>query len=247
MHYLLNPAYAFILCFMARHCLAAVLHNRYNAKELYTKAHSLGANYQFSPRDGWHTVNVTNSIHTYRRQVEDTPSVETREAKHASSKKSQSNPKSVSKPKQKPKEASGGRFPSVSAAINKALTAMGKVSEVVITWYTGHDLENPSCWANGDWTPSDQAFVGAVTLEGWADRPSCLKFVELCSSPSKCVFVRIVDTCAGCAKGSQHVDLTKGAFQQLASLDDGKLSVKMRHATNPATGIWFADLWGPQK
>lgn len=131
MHYLSGPAYAFILCFMARHCLAAVLHNRYNAREHYTKAHSLRANYHFSLRDGWHTVNVTNSKHNYRRQVEGTPK---RESKHASSEKSQSRSKTVSKSKSKPKSASPSRLPSVSAAIEKALTAVGKVSEVVITW-----------------------------------------------------------------------------------------------------------------
>ncbi len=135
MHYLSNPACALILCFMARQCLAAVLHTRYNARDLYARAHSLGDNYQFDPRDGWYTVNVTNAKHNYRRQVEDTPSVETRESrKHPSSKKAQSKPKSPPKSKSKKKTANGSRLTSVSAAINKALTAIGKTIGVTITW-----------------------------------------------------------------------------------------------------------------
>ncbi len=50
---------------------------------------------------------------------------------------------------------------------------------------------------------------------------------------NRCVFVRVVDTCAGCAKGSKHVDLTKNAFRQLADLDIGTLTVQMRVAKEP--------------
>ena len=57
--------------------------------------------------------------------------------------------------------------------------------------------------------------------------------ISVCSTKNKCVFVRVVDTCAGCAKGSKHVDLTKNAFKQLADLDVGALTVQMRVATEP--------------
>lgn len=57
--------------------------------------------------------------------------------------------------------------------------------------------------------------------------------VSVCNGSSKCIFVRVVDTCAGCKKGSKHVDLTKAAFSQLADLDTGKLTVQMRMATTP--------------
>lgn len=66
----------------------------------------------------------------------------------------------------------------------------------------------------------------------------------VCNGPKKCVFVRKVDTCAGCAPGSKHVDLTKGAFSQLADPDEGVLNVQMRHATDPDE--WYEDLWGPK-
>jgi len=48
-----------------------------------------------------------------------------------------------------------------------------------------------------------------------------------------CIFIRVVDTCAGCEKGSHHVDLTKAAFSTLADLDEGVLTVQMRAATEP--------------
>lgn len=56
---------------------------------------------------------------------------------------------------------------------------------------------------------------------------------SVCNTPKKCVFVRVVDSCAGCKKGSKHVDLTQAAFKELASLDEGLLQVQMRQATDP--------------
>lgn len=47
------------------------------------------------------------------------------------------------------------------------------------------------------------------------------------------MFVRVVDSCAGCAQGSKHVDLTQAAFKELADLDTGIMSVQMRQATDP--------------
>jgi len=55
----------------------------------------------------------------------------------------------------------------------------------------------------------------------------------VCNTPKKCVFVRVVDTCAGCAAGSKHVDLTRAAFGQLADFDEGVLQVQLRPATEP--------------
>lgn len=82
----------------------------------------------------------------------------------------------------------------------------------------------------------------------------------VCHTPQKCVFVRVVDTCAGCAPGTKHIDLTKAPFTELGKLDDGRLPVKFREATEP--DIWsvfhqpvssvviyearFEKLWGPK-
>lgn len=59
------------------------------------------------------------------------------------------------------------------------------------------------------------------------------QLLKVCKSPERCVFVRVVDTCAGCAPGSKHVDLTKAAFGQLASFEEGVLTVQLRGATEP--------------
>ncbi|KAL0949716.1 hypothetical protein HGRIS_009755 [Hohenbuehelia grisea] len=90
----------------------------------------------------------------------------------------------------------------------------------------------------------DEHFVAALTLEGWTNKPKCFQFLELCNGSKNCVFVRIVDTCAGCAKGSKHVDLTRAAFKELAHWDVGILNVKMRVASEP--DVWHEELWGPQ-
>ncbi|TBU58346.1 hypothetical protein BD310DRAFT_819594, partial [Dichomitus squalens] len=140
--------------------------------------------------------------------------------------------------------AAGGLTNNVKKIIN-TIKGIGKQEPVTITWYTGHDLDNPSCWANPNWAPTDKSFAAALTLVGWATKPKCFKFLELCSSPQKCIFVRVVDSCAGCAADSKHVDLTKAAFQSLADLDKGLLTVQMREATDPADG-WLEDLWGPK-
>ncbi|KAI0321824.1 hypothetical protein OF83DRAFT_1168098 [Amylostereum chailletii] len=108
--------------------------------------------------------------------------------------------------------------------------------------YTGHDLKNPSCWTDTEWAPTDDSFACALTLDGWKTKPECFKFIEL--PPKKRVFVRVVDTCAGCAKGSRHVDLTRAAFGQLADYDEGVLTVQMRMATEPDG--WYENLWGPK-
>lgn len=83
----------------------------------------------------------------------------------------------------------------------------------------------------------------------------------VCNGPSKCIFVRVVDTwfvvfsllvseyrltfyhSAGCKKGSKHVDLTKAAFTKLAPLDQGLLNVNMRLSTAPKT--WYVSLSCP--
>jgi expansin (peptidoglycan-binding protein) len=88
-------------------------------------------------------------------------------------------------------------------------------------------------------------------MDGWTDRPKCFKFLEgkplalssdkssriqpVCNTPKKCVFVRVVDTCAGCAPGSKHIDMTRAAFAQLAELDVGVVKVQFRSATDPKT------------
>ncbi|KAG2146728.1 hypothetical protein DEU56DRAFT_978594 [Suillus clintonianus] len=216
----------------------------------YAKAHSLPESRSFDPRDGWEAVNISNLNYKYPASSHKDHSFH--RALRRSSQSNTSASTGTSKYREKSAKTSNtttttgflGTVVQSLASIFAGCIGKGVPQGVTITWYTGHDLENPSCWSNGGWAPTDKSFVGAVTLEGWATRPQCFKFIELCNGKSKCIFARIVDTCAGCAKGSRHVDLTRAAFTELANLDEGVLTVQMRQATDPDN--WDNDLWGPQ-
>ncbi|KAF7331837.1 DPBB-1 domain-containing protein [Mycena kentingensis (nom. inval.)] len=184
------------------------------AKSKYTTAHSLGDSYTFDARDGWQSFNASDLAYKYRR----------------------------AKPNSAPPKNQG--VVSKLLAAFAGLGGIGEANKAIITWYTGHDLENPSCWPNTKWKPTDKSFCCATTLVGWKNKPKCFDFVEVCNGHSKCTFCRIVDTCAGCAKASHHLDMTQAAFTQLASLDEGLLTVQMRPATQPKE--WHEDLWGPE-
>ncbi|KAI0832522.1 hypothetical protein BC628DRAFT_1499320 [Trametes gibbosa] len=247
--------------------------NRMALERRYTTPHSLGDNYVFDPRDGWQTVNTTNLSYKYssladsHSDLDDDDDDDDDDDNYADgsalvprAKKLKVNPKAHKKSLKKAvkntsKKAAAkatskltGSAGVLSGGLSKVIDtikAIGKPEPVIITWYTGHDLLNPSCWQNTDWHPSDSSFAAALTLEGWDSKPQCFKFMELCHTPQKCIFVRVVDSCAGCAKGSKHVDLTKAAFNSIAPLDQGLLTVQMRQATDPKNG-WSRELWGPQ-
>ncbi|KAH9943347.1 uncharacterized protein BXZ73DRAFT_87697 [Epithele typhae] len=212
----------------------------------YTTPHSLGDSYVFDPRDGWESVNTTNFLYKYdqtseRSHMHESSLSHSRSARIHSSR---SPKKSASSPKSALNVATGAITNTLTKILN-TIKGLGKAEPVTITWYTGHDLENPSCWSKSVWTPTDKSFAAALTLKGWSTKPKCFKFLELCHTSKKCVFVRVVDSCAGCAADSKHVDLTKAAFSSLADLDEGLLSVQMRQATDPKEG-WLEDLWGPK-
>ncbi|KAG2754656.1 hypothetical protein P692DRAFT_20769104 [Suillus brevipes Sb2] len=205
----------------------------------HAKTHNLPELHSFDPRDGWEPVNISNLNYKYLA-----PSHKDHSFHRALRRSSQNNTSAgakTSKHREKHGKTSNtttttgvlGTVVSSLASIFAGCIGKGPSEGVIITWYTGHDLENPSCWSNGGWAPTDKSFVGAVTLDGWTTKPQCFHFIELCNNLKKCIFIRVVDTCAGCAKGSRHVDLTRAAFNELASPDEGVLTVQMRHATDP--------------
>ncbi|ESK97652.1 secreted protein [Moniliophthora roreri MCA 2997] len=222
-----------------------------HSPSFYATAHSLGDSYTFEAHDGWTSVNVSNSL-SYNTPPCSPTSLVPR-SKHSKEhgkgkqgKKSKLHEHNVTS-KTKSLSNLHSEDISVSGAVSgvkNALKATGKSEEVTITWYTGNDLRNPSCWSENVWTPTDESFICALTQEGWISKPECFKFLELCNGPRKCVFVRVVDTCQGCAPGSKHVDLTKAAFSALADLDKGTTIVQMRPATYPVG--WLENLWGPE-
>ncbi len=147
-------------------------HNSLEAR--YTRAHSLGKNYQFDSRDGWQTVNASNLQYKYSREPEDESDLEglddpddssagltkrDNKTKATSKSKSTTKAKSSSKGKSKSKKTSSktkatGSLSSSLKKIIDTIKGKGKAEPVTITWYTGHDLENPSCWPQPTWAPT---------------------------------------------------------------------------------------------
>lgn len=117
---------------------------------------------------------------------------------------------------------------------------------VKITWYSSHDLKSPAC-GDGSWDPENSSHIGA-TSAGWSGGPQCGEFVRLCNKKvSRCVHVRIVDQCAGCK--DDHVDLTKSAFQKLAStgsLEEG-ITTHLDMYRSELPDSWDKALFGPIK
>ncbi|KAF8760251.1 Secreted protein [Rhizoctonia solani] len=198
-----------------------------------TKSHSYSSSYEFHSADGWQSVPVSNLSYKYGNDTNVRSRSDQKRRQRSETKRGVKVDVSA--------DIFGG---SVGHAVGEAwneLRGIGKAQGVTITWYTGEDLQNPSCWPESDWAPTDASFACALTLEGWNNKPGCFKFLELCNGPDKCIFVRVVDTCAGCKKGSRHVDLTKAAFAALADLDIGILTVQMRMATSPRVCLTILD------
>lgn len=72
----------------------------------------------------------------------------------------------------------------------------------------------------------------------WSSKPACGKFVKIrhADKKSKWIVVRILDSCAGCATGSAHIDLTTGAFKKLYDLDVGSVSGLQAQMVSPPLG-----------
>ena len=144
----------------------------------YSTPHSLGDSYQFDPRDGWESVNITNLQYKYSRSLADSledpdgPTIPRAHTKRASKKASKSStnktakkttkttskaaktaPKSAKTTTSSAKSAANGLLGSVKSVVD-SMKAIGEPEPVTITWYTGHDLLNPSCWSTTTWTPT---------------------------------------------------------------------------------------------
>jgi len=90
-----------------------------------------------------------------------------------------------------------------------------------ITWYTGHDMDDPYCWPQGGFQPRANMLVAAVAIN-WHGKPKCKSYVQL-KRGSHSVIVRVVDMCAGCKPNNvPWFDLSERAFKALGlSLDAG--------------------------
>ncbi|PWN99832.1 hypothetical protein FA09DRAFT_284409, partial [Tilletiopsis washingtonensis] len=84
------------------------------------------------------------------------------------------------------------------------------------TWYGGGQLDAPSC---GGKAPKSSDYVVAVPTSSGM---KCGDTLHIHRGNRKMVSAVVRDTCAGCAKN--QVDMTRGLFSALGSLDDGVLS-----------------------
>jgi len=111
----------------------------------YARAHSLGVNYEFHEDHGWESVIVSNP--RFSRSFSGLETSNTSFPLLGAGR-----PSLATKRAKKPSLAD-----TLVHTINNAwngLRGFGTSEKVKITWYTGQDLQNPSCWAEPTWAPT---------------------------------------------------------------------------------------------
>jgi expansin (peptidoglycan-binding protein) len=84
--------------------------------------------------------------------------------------------------------------------------------------------------------PQDQVVgnYAAINTPQYAASATCGACIEA-SSGGKSVVVQIVDQCPTCETGTNQIDISQAAFQELADLSVGKLAITWRYVSCPAT------------
>lgn len=111
----------------------------------YARPHSLGSSYTFHERNGWEPVIVSNP--RFPLSPPDPAAANTSLLLPGVGL-----PSLATKRTKKPSLAD-----TLVHTINSAwngLRGFGTSEKVKITWYTGQDLQNPSCWAEPTWAPT---------------------------------------------------------------------------------------------
>ena len=124
-----------------------------NLRSFYTRAHSLGDEYEFTALEGWYTINATDLGYKYN----DFGKPSGHQSRKTSAKVVLSADANVLS---NTLSHIGGTIVHLLNEVWNDLKGFGKSEQVKITWYTGHDLENPSCWSNPTWAPT----VGRQTI-----------------------------------------------------------------------------------
>ncbi|KAJ1309067.1 hypothetical protein OPQ81_004746 [Rhizoctonia solani] len=106
-------------------------------------SHSYDPSYEFRSSDGWESVPITNLSYKYGNVTHT----------HSDQRRQRSGSKRGVKVDVNADVIGGTVSHAVGEAWNE-LKGLGKVQEVTITWYTGEDLQNPSCWPESDWAPT---------------------------------------------------------------------------------------------
>ncbi|KAI0718967.1 RlpA-like double-psi beta-barrel-protein domain-containing protein-containing protein [Cerioporus squamosus] len=99
-------------------------------------------------------------------------------------------------------------------AIVSAICALG-VDVNKVTWYQPGGAYGACGSIN-----QNSDFVAALSPSEYASGANCWRHIRV-SCTNKFVDVTVVDLCPSCEQG--HIDLSEGAFEQLASLDVGVL------------------------
>lgn len=96
------------------------------SKTKYTRAHTLGDNYQFDAKDGWNHVNITNLAYKYAQSAGD---LGKRHSIHTTSKLSTPPGDTLSSA-----TSVGDILKNVVNGVFKGLKALGNPQPVTITW-----------------------------------------------------------------------------------------------------------------
>ena len=125
----------------------------------YSKAYSLGDSYDFDSRDGWQFVNVSS------RAYKDTQHLV------------------ISRDHNKPQSGDKKGLATFLEDVFRRLKGLGSFSPVTITWYTGHDLKNPSCWSQSKWNPT--VFRNADRIDSVLELTMIGRFIYLRAYPRR--------------------------------------------------------------
>lgn len=79
----------------------------------------------------------------------------------------------------------------------------------------------------------DSDMVGAMAMKSFENCFKCMKITNLANK--KTVTVEIVDKCGSGCKVGHHIDLTKGAFKKLGSLNTGVLKISFKPVKCPTS------------
>ncbi|KAF9586082.1 hypothetical protein BGW38_009919 [Lunasporangiospora selenospora] len=129
--------------------------------------------------------------------------------------------------------------PSVEAAPTLQSASVGRKMSGKSTWYYGNDISVPACYGNivHDYSifVQDSWHIGAVHMDSYAggQRSTCFQCAKV-THGQRSVIVRLIDHCPGCAPN--HIDLTLGAFESLASRDTGVIDIQYEFVACPTGG-----------
>ena len=123
----------------------------------YARAHSLGSNYTFHEDFGWEPVLVSSP--RLRRSFSGSEPVNT------SLPLPEAGLSSLASKRSKKPSLADTLVHTVDSVWN-GLRGLGHSEKVKITWYTGQDLQNPSCWAESIWAPTVSRQTTATSTIG---------------------------------------------------------------------------------